>query len=164
MREFKIVKGDLIKLAKQGEFDVIAHGCNCFNTQKSGIAAQMVKAFGTDKFLMERKSKGNINKLGLIDKIRFDLGDNNYSLTVVNMYTQHRYGRNHADGDVNPLDYEALTLCLRKLNHSFKGKHIGLPKVGAGLAGGDWNRIREIIKSELRDCDVTIVEYTKMSE
>ncbi len=36
---------------------------------------------------------------------------------------------------------------------------IGLPKIGAGLAGGDWPRIECIVDEELADCDVTVVEY-----
>jgi O-acetyl-ADP-ribose deacetylase (regulator of RNase III) len=32
---------------------------------------------------------------------------------------------------------------------------------GAGLAGGDWNKIKGIILRELVDCDVTLVEYKK---
>ena len=43
-------------------------------------------------------------------------------LVVINAYTQFKYGRNHADGVKNPLDYEALTLCMRKINHEFPGK------------------------------------------
>lgn len=66
-----------------------------------------------------------------------------------------------ADGVKNPLDYEALTLCMRKINHTFVGKKIGLPKIGSNLAGGDWNIIKEIIKKELKDCDVTVVIYNK---
>jgi O-acetyl-ADP-ribose deacetylase (regulator of RNase III) len=60
-----------------------------------------------------------------------------------------------------PLDYEALTLCLRKINKIFSGKKIGLPQIGSGLAGGNWNRIQSIIQQELRDCDVTVVIYKK---
>ena len=45
------------------------------------------------------------------------------------------------------------------MNYRFKGKHIGLPKIGAGLAGGDWERIKGIIQKELKDCEVTIVIY-----
>ena len=48
---------------------------------------------------------------------------------------------------------------MRKMNHVFKGKHIGLPQIGAGLAGGDWNRIKNIIQTELTDCKVTVVIY-----
>ena len=35
------IKGDLIKLAQAGEFDVIVQGCNCFNTMGSGLAKQI---------------------------------------------------------------------------------------------------------------------------
>jgi len=59
------------------------------------------------------------------------------------------------------LDYNALTLCLRKINHKFSGHKIGLPKIGAGLAGGDWDIIKTIIERELKDMDVTIVYFKK---
>jgi len=50
---------------------------------------------------------------------------------------------------------------MRKINHVFKGQHIGLPKIGCGLAGGDWNIVKEIIQKELKDCNVIIVIYKK---
>jgi len=66
----KEIDGDLIKLAKEGKFDVIAHGCNCFCTMGAGIAPQMAKAFGcndSEIFAMEAPNfYGNINKLGNI--------------------------------------------------------------------------------------------------
>mgnify|MGYP001795501660 FL=1 len=34
----KTIKGDLVKLAIKGEFDLIIHGCNCFCTMGAGIA------------------------------------------------------------------------------------------------------------------------------
>ncbi len=62
------INGDLIKLALEGKFDVIAHGCNCFCTMGAGIAPQMAKTFGCDKFKMEfSQYRGDINKLGTID-------------------------------------------------------------------------------------------------
>ena len=83
-------------------------------------------------------------------------------LIVVNAYTQYKYGSNHTDGVKKPLDYEALTLCMRKINHIFAGKHIGLPGlIGCGLAGGKEETVKEIIKKELKDCDVTIVYLNK---
>lgn len=173
------VDGDLIELALAGEFDAIAHGVNCFCTQKSGLAPQMVQAFGTDTFILESpRRKGDINKLGNIDyrlffkekevyggrwvlhpdEEDFVTGD---TLTVINAYTQYKYGKNHSDGQENPLDYDALRLCLKKINHEFKGKHIGLPRIGAGLAGGNWETIKMFIQVELKDCKVTVVNYKK---
>lgn len=191
------VKGDLIRLAKSGEFDVITHGCNCFCKMGAGIAPKMAKAFGCDKFEMElteteeydddgvcytipTNNVGNINKLGNIDfKVKYlwfshpeaepGLGypmnhkaegqSNVKDLYVVNSYTQYHWGKNRKGGIKNPIDYEALTLCMRKINSQFKEKHIGLPKIGAGLAGGDWNKIERIIEKELKGCKVTVVVY-----
>lgn len=150
--------GDLIKLAKECHFDVITHGCNCFCTMGAGIAVPMKVNFGCDKFPMEDpKYRGDINKLGTID-FQYHYKED-HSLAVVNSYTQYHYGRNHLDGVDKPVDYEAIRLCMRKINHIFKGKTIGVPKIGAGLAGGHWPWIKEIIEEELKDMDVWIVNY-----
>jgi O-acetyl-ADP-ribose deacetylase (regulator of RNase III) len=50
---------------------------------------------------------------------------------------------------------------MRKLNMVFKGKHIGMPKIGSGLAGGNWERIKEIIHNNITDCKVTVVIYNR---
>jgi O-acetyl-ADP-ribose deacetylase (regulator of RNase III) len=169
---YKEIKGDLIELAKEGNFDVISHGCNCLSNMGAGIAPQMARAFGADKFPMEQYI--SIEKLGCIDYQTLVLGKNAIwnledadnklnepELTVVNSYTQYRYGKNHSDGVSKPLDYEALTLCFRKINHVFKGKRIGLPKIGCGLAGGKWSIVKKLILAELADCDVTVVIYNR---
>lgn len=162
MGKYNEVNGDLIDLANRGHFDVIGHGCNCFCAMSRGIAPQMGVAFGCHLFPLEDKStSGDINKLGQIDWKVFNIavgnGDFdiiNHDLTVVNIYSQ--YTPNAA---IKPLDYEALTLGLRKMNHLFKGKKVGLPLIGGGLAGGDPIRIVEIIKRELKDCYVTLVRW-----
>lgn len=186
--KYNEIKGDLIELACAGSFDVIAHGVNCFCVMGAGLAPQMKKKFFCDKFDLEKYGEeGNINKLGQIDykSVLVKNGDiitawahNSFptwkKIDVVNAYTQYEPGPN--------LDYEALTLCLHKMNHVFKGKHIGLPLIGCGIAGGVWDYtlekdfsdddiqdyrkgIKEDVKSiiirELRSCDVTIVHYEK---
>lgn len=151
-------RGDLIEFAKKGMFDVIVHGCNCMCTQGAGIAVRMRNEFGTDKYHMENPIfKGDINKLGNIEYEYKTLSGRN--VAIVNAYTQYKYGPNHPDGDAQPLSYEALIMCLRKINYVFAGKEIGLPQIGAGLAGGDWDLISPIIKKELKDCSTTIVIY-----
>lgn len=174
--KFEEIEGDLISLSLQGKFDVVAQGNNCFCTQSAGLAPQMVKAFGTDRFPMELTGKGDYNKLGTIDYRfmylkdgevlfdgKYDIEGKHKTVAVVNCYTQYKYGRNHADGDKAPLDLLALTLCLRKINHIFKGKHIGLPVIGGGLGGGNPILIVKIMKELLTDCDVTIVHYKNLN-
>jgi O-acetyl-ADP-ribose deacetylase (regulator of RNase III) len=175
----KYIDGNLIDLALKCNFDVIAHGCNCFCKQKKGIAADMVKNFYTDNFSRENIIfQGDINKLGTIDYATTYIKDsivksysvqisNNtlekkdfFKLIIINAYTQFDYRRFVTDEDVN-IDYSALNLCLKKINYIFKGKSIGLPKIGAGLAGGDWSIIEKMIQKELKDMDVTVVNYVK---
>lgn len=156
---YKEINGDLIELALVGEFDVIAHGCNCFCAMNSGIALRMKQVFNCDVFPLEHiDQKGKINKLGQIDWMVKPINNlsNPRPLFIVNAYTQFRWDR-----FLKPFDYEAFLLCMRKINHTFQGKHIGLPKIGAGLAGGDWEIIKQIIIKELKDCDVTVVIYNK---
>jgi O-acetyl-ADP-ribose deacetylase (regulator of RNase III) len=154
---YQEIEGDLIKLANEGTFDVITHGCNCMSTMGAGIAPQMAKAFGVNQYPLESFGRsGDINKLGQIEWYVERDGPIPF---VVNSYTQYNYGRNHIDGDITPFDYVAFTLCMRKMNHIFKGKHIGMPKIGAGLAGGNWQLIHQIIVRELKDCIVTVVIY-----
>ena len=137
MGTYKEIEGNLITLALKGDFDVISHGCNCFCTMGAGIAPHMAKEFGCDVFPKEHPEyKGDFNKLGTIDYLTHtrsggssDVDIFDFDLTVVNSYTQYHYGRNHKDGILIPLDYDALKMCMRKINHIFKGKRIGLPMI-----------------------------------
>lgn len=169
MASYKEEYGDLLEFFESGKVDFIAHGCNCFHTMGSGIARQIKEkypqAFEADK----DTDYGDYNKLGSYsryggayyfvstylnecsNKKRFKLANQ-----ILNCYTQFNYGNDRCY-----LDYEALTLCLRKINYEFKHKTIGLPQIGCGLAGGDWNKVREIIKKELKDIDVIVVMYNK---
>lgn len=144
----KTVKGNLITMALNGEFDVIVHGANCFCTMGAGVARQIKiafpSAFEVDKITIE----GDKNKLGTCTWAEC------VSVTVVNAYTQFGYG-----GSIIHLDYDAVRKCMKWIAENYKDKKIGLPKIGAGLGGGDWNKIKSIIEEELDGLDVTIVEW-----
>ena len=65
---YKEKMGNIIKSGLQGEFDVIAHGCNCFCTMGAGLAPQMAAAFKCNTFPLEQQEhRGDVNKLGCID-------------------------------------------------------------------------------------------------
>ena len=148
----KTLQGDLLKLAKAGSFDVIAHGCNCFCTMGAGIAkgvaAQFPQAFHAD----QQTSKGDRAKLGTCSVAKVQTA--NGHLTLVNAYTQYDYR-----GSGDKIDYNAVRSCMRWISDNYGSGKIGLPKIGAGLAGGDWSKILAIIEEELGGRDVTVVEY-----
>lgn len=167
MGSYNEIEGDLIDEARDENFDVIMHGCNCFCTMGAGIAPIMAENFGCDKYRLESsKYKGSILKLGQIDyegkmlldgEIHSPLQDQTPNLYVVNAYTQYGFATKGALA----LSYPALALCLIKINHLFKGKRIGLPQIGCGLAGGDWNQVKHMIQTILVDCDTTVVIFDR---
>jgi O-acetyl-ADP-ribose deacetylase (regulator of RNase III) len=148
----KTVRGDLLKLALDGHFDVIVHGCNCQCVMGAGIALAIRNAF-PEAFVADcATAKGDRNKLGEISVASVERSGR--FLVIVNGYTQF-----HWRGRGVLVDYEAVRSVMRQVKTSFPGKRIGYPKIGAGLAGGDWVQIATIVDEELDDEDHTFVEY-----
>lgn len=147
--------GDLILQAKNGEFDVILHGCNCHHSMNSGIAKQ-IKFEIPEAYAVDVDTPyGDINKLGTISYTK------SHPFTVVNCYTQYHSGANGVYAD-----YNAIKASLEVVKSTFPGKRIGLPRIGAGLAKGDWNLIKGIIQSVFNDPtdDVTIVTWNQVPD
>ncbi|MDH5778814.1 MAG: macro domain-containing protein [Gammaproteobacteria bacterium] len=148
----KVVKGDLIKMAKNGDFDVIIHGCNCFCEMGAGIAKSIKENFPEAYNADLSTEKGTKEKLGTYSSATISI--NGKILTVVNAYTQH-----HWRGTAVKANYEAIKKVMNQVKNDFSGSRIGYPKIGAGLAGGDWEIISQIINSALSGEDHTLVEY-----
>lgn len=89
-------------------------------------------------------------KLGCIQDVWID-----EKLNIINMLCQNGYKSN--DNKV-PLDYMALEMCLIQVNDMYKDREIWMPKIGSGLAGGDFNEIEKIINRILKERDVFIFE------
>lgn len=158
----KTVKGDLIKLAEQGEFDVIVHGANCFHCMGGGIAKQLADKYPQVEEADMQTEFGDRNKLGSYSVATIEVNDTLF--VVLNAYTQYKWS---SGSDV--FEYDAFQKFLDKIylyiqTYKAGGKlSIGFPMIGAGLAGGDWSRISKMIEEfseEVKDfAEVTVVEY-----
>lgn len=137
--------GNLIDLAKAGNYDNIAHGCNCMCTMKSGIAPQIADAFPEAWEADQATEKGAVSKLGTFSK----------GSIVYNLYTQYTFtGRRRGIPDI---DYKALADAFRALNDDMGSGLLGIPKIGAGLAGGDWDTIERLINENTPNIDIEVV-------
>lgn len=150
----RTVDGDLLQLAASGEFDVIVHGCNCFNTMGAGIAKLIKDRFPEAYDADLQTEKGSRDKLGTISTATVDC--DGHALTIVNAYTQYNFRR--VEGVMNA-DYDAIRESFRVIKTQFGGQRIGYPLIGAGLAGGDWGVISKIIDEELAGEDHTLVRF-----
>lgn len=152
------IKGDLVK----SDCDVIIHGCNCFCNMGAGIAKQIretyPEAYETDKLTIsgDKNKLGNISYTKTVNKYFSDK-----LIYVVNAYTQYTYGRKA--GEVYA-DYKAINEAMIRIYGLFSDTHdiqfkIGMPKIGAGLARGNWDTISEIINRVFADKKVYVYEW-----
>lgn len=160
--EMKIINGDLVKLAKENRFDFIVHGCNCQATMRAGIAKQIAQHFPTAKIADDMCAEKHQNtQLGMISHNLYwrEKGETNKlkGCVVINAYTQKFYGRNG-----KYVDYDAVTRAFACIKKEFGGRgyRFGIPQIGAGLGGGDWEgEIRPRIEKEMEGEDLTLVLY-----
>lgn len=128
--------GDVIKAFLDIKEPVILiHGCNCFNTMGAGIAKQIKEQFPEVYEADCKTISGDRNKLGTYTYYQFD------NKIVINAYTQYNYSSHKPQ-----LDYFALGTVLEQIKQDFPNYKIIMPKIGAGLAGGNWDIISSIIE------------------
>lgn len=80
------------------------------------------------------------------------------NIDVVNMVAQHGY---KTKDNPLPLSYGTLQVCLSKLRYIATYLHatVHMPRIGCGLAGGDWEKVTQIIKDELCARDIPVFVY-----
>jgi O-acetyl-ADP-ribose deacetylase (regulator of RNase III) len=147
------ISGDLLEYAEKGYFDIIIHGCNCFHKMGAGIAKQISNKYPEVLFADKESAYGCSEKLGTFTCVT--IHNPYHTFVIVNGYTQYQYGSKNKD-----IDYKALRLLFRNIKLEYSGKHVAFPKIGAGLAGGNWSRIKKIINEELEGEDYTYVKYS----
>lgn len=145
---------NLIDALLEDEIDVLVHGCNCFNTMGAGIAKQIKFQFPEVYKLDCTTKKGNRSKLGTTNYVEYKRNYHHGKFYVVNCYTQFTYWDIH-----DMLDYNAVESCMKQINLTFQNMRIGLPKIGAGLARGNWNKIEKIIENTLIDMKSVTIYY-----
>jgi O-acetyl-ADP-ribose deacetylase (regulator of RNase III) len=144
----KTIKGDLVELAKEGCFDIIVHGCNCFNSMSGGIAYQIGNEFPSAKNVDFHSREGDYAKLGNYSIAVINSYEKNF--LVVNAYTQHMPG---CDARLN-----AIEMVFDKLNFEFAGNTVGIPLIGCGIGGLSWRRVRRRIEKVTPNLNVIAVK------
>lgn len=148
------IQGNLIT----SDCNVIAHGCNCFCVMGGGIAAAIVAEYPGVYELDSRTVRGDAVKLGTYGLYKHTDDQGLWVRSVFNLYTQYRYG---AGQDVH-LDYGALRWALEAMKgalDNFDPRQqckVGFPRIGCGLAGGDWNRVEEILEYVFWDRNIYV--------
>lgn len=90
------------------------------------------------------------------------LGSNHWCKAYNGKYIVNMFGEDIPTGKKLDTNYNALNSCLLLLMKKAKEheQSIGLPGyLGCGLAGGDWNRVYDMIKNAAETCGVDVTIY-----
>ena len=142
---FTYISDDMLDYCNS--LDIICHGCNTKNIMGAGLALQ-IKTRYPGAFEADREAF-NTGKAVLGSYSVFSFKDTNTSRQkhIVNMYIQDRLASNGS----RALNYEAIYKCFEKLYDDIKKSEqenfkIGIPKIGCGLAGGNWDIVQLMIE------------------
>lgn len=141
-------KGDLLEAHKDG-VTIIGHQCNCRGGWNRGIHAAIGKKWPNviEKYISFKWHLGDMRI--------FETGIPNFRIAY--LAGQDGYGNAARTGLVYT-NYKALEEAIIKLYESLDPRtdKVGFPLIGAGLAGGDWSVIEDIIIRVFKGVPVTI--------
>ncbi len=157
--QIQYVKGDLL----ESGLPIIVHGCNAQGRMGRGIALAIKErlpwAYEAYRAAYEEENKLTLGTIAWA--VRF--GYPNEPIKIVgNMITQEWWQPEKAVDGRN-VDYNAVRSCMKEINAFVQTTYkpelwdvptvepihrVGMPMIGAGLGGGDWEIISKIIEEE----------------
>lgn len=157
--------GDLLKVQKDMNIDVICHQVNCQGKMASGIAKQIRETYPVvyENYMAKYKAMvefgthimlGDIQLVPLYEDFYQDVKHQH----VCNMFAQNDFGY---DGR-RYTSYDAFWICLNRLRETLPaGSTIGFPYlIGCDRGGANWNVIEAMIKEVFNnEYVVYIVHY-----
>jgi len=159
MRPIAYVTGDATQPPSDGSTRIVAHVVNDLGRWGAGFSGA-VSRLSSKPEQAYRKIFESLPKpaLGRVQFVRLAP-----DLLIANMIAQR--GLRSASNPV-PLRYDALATCLdRVMEISVElGASVHMSRIGAGLAGGDWDQIEKLIERRLCAHGVPVTVYNFVKE
>ena len=132
------------------DFRAWAHGCNCAGSMGAGIAVEFKRRF--PRMFDEYRVRCADGRFGLGDVFVWSEGD----MTVYNLGTQEHWRKK--------AQLAALSKAVgRMVSLAEKGgvERIALPRIGAGLGGLDWPKVRTVLEEAGGATGVELVVFER---
>lgn len=143
----KIVNKSLLK----AEEKVILHQTNTKTTRGKGLSKQIFDMYPDANVYKNRHKKSMFSTPGTIQlvKTRNKKGEKRY---IINMFGQKYPGKPNRTDDTSEQREIWFRNCLMRVSKIKNLKAIALPyRIGCGLAGGNWNNHKKILKTFASD-------------
>ncbi|MBK1881948.1 macro domain-containing protein [Luteolibacter pohnpeiensis] len=155
MRDITYTTGDATAPVRDGH-KIIAHICNDIGGWGKGFVVAISRRWPEpESDYRQWYAERDQNDFGLgAVRVVAVAGD----LAVANMIGQRDIRRRSG---TPPIRYDAVRSCMGALRESALSlaATIHMPRIGCGLAGGDWSEIEPIIHDELSMHDIPVTVY-----
>lgn len=147
------VKGDATQPVGQGP-KVLVHVCNDLGKWGKGFVLALSKRWSEPEAAYRTLSQNGSLKLGEVQFVRVAA-----DITVANLIGQRGVARRGRTDP--PIRYDAVRLGLQRVAEEAKAHHasVHMPRIGTGLAGGEWHEIESIVHETLIAADVEVTVY-----
>lgn len=156
-----VIQGNLVELVSEGKFDVVLHGCNCFNIMKNGLSLHLSSRFPNIEKADNQTKRGDHSKLGTYS-YSVETKPNGTPFVILNCYTQYNYGVMHyrnKDG----FDYDAFERLLTAIRARFSGRSLTFcyPLIACDRGNAKLERILELLDIYLQGEDHTLILFNE---
>lgn len=159
MKEINYIIGDATNPpVTKGAYSVICHCCNTMGAWGAGFVIPLGNRYPSAKkeYIKFIQKTPLAQRLGNVSYVKVTR-----NIVVANIMGQSRIYRD-SEGNI-PLNYEALKKGLENVLERFNKYNvpytIHMPRIGCGLAGGDWNIVENIVKEVFSANDVEVYVY-----
>ncbi|MDP9765376.1 O-acetyl-ADP-ribose deacetylase (regulator of RNase III) [Deinococcus enclensis] len=138
---------------------VIVHVCNDAGHWGAGFVLALSRRWKAPEEAFRTWASGAGDRAFELGQVQFVPVEPD--LWVANLIGQHDIQRKTRPTDVPPVRYDAIREGLAR-TRAFaieRGASVHMPRIGAGLAGGDWGVIERIVQDELSGQDVPVTVY-----
>lgn len=135
---------------------IIVHVCNDIGAWGRGFVMAISKRWSTPEMRFKAWYRGEEQKPFALGEVQFvQVAEN---LWVANLIGQHDI---RVAKGVPPVRYEAIREGLKKVALEARRLRasVHMPRIGCGLAGGDWQTVGKIVEEELVSADVPVTVY-----
>lgn len=155
MKRIIYLIGDATKPQAAGN-KIIAQVCNDIGAWGKGFVLALSKMSLAPQHAFREWYTGRKNNNFALGAVQFVSVSTDIS--VANMIGQHGI-RTHKS--VPPIRYEAIKTALETVGKKAltENASIHLPRIGCGLAGGDWTKIEPLIQQQICAFDVPVFVY-----
>lgn len=124
----------------------IVHGCNAQGVMGSGVA----------KIVKQKYPKAFADYRKVFETDGLELGRVYWSeqpdgMMIGNAITQQNFGVHKRQ-----VSYPAVMACFQQIEEELYGEIVAIPRIGAGLGGGEWEIIEEIIDFTVKNSMIAV--------